>query len=205
MPLFDYLRKLVFRPTVRVSFLLLLSIGCNAGLGSYQSADDDGSDDIVTDSNAGSEAMSEASSSDEWRSDSDGDSDATVSTSRDSDPVEDCLIVGDEDGDGKADCQDPDCDNKVCGSASTERCCDGSCVDTTTNPLHCQGCGIECDVDNYFKCEDVGGRGACRCSYAHNCWGENPMCSTDSHCECRTDNECHPEQHCVTDSGYCSY
>jgi hypothetical protein len=56
-------------------------------------------------------------------------------------PLEDCSKGGDEDGDGLADCADPDC---ACGCPGDLVNCAGSCVDVQTDLAHCGGCGNAC-------------------------------------------------------------
>jgi hypothetical protein len=70
-----------------------------------------------------------------------------------------------------ADCSIPACEGKQCGSADTQRCCSRACVDTTTDPRNCQGCGLACAAGQ--RCMliiDVSGmRGHCTCVGTGDC------------------------------------
>jgi hypothetical protein len=82
-----------------------------------------------------------------------------------------CGDGKDDDCDGAVDCADADCATRACGSASYQRCCAGSCVDTTTNAAHCQGCGLSCDSGQSCKrvADADGTRGQCTCTGNKNC------------------------------------
>jgi hypothetical protein len=87
-------------------------------------------------------------------------------------PLElDCADGRDDDCDGLSDCADPDCQAAQCGASANSRCCSGRCVDTETDPAHCQGCDLGCAPGQ--RCvpvvDDSGSRGACTCTGTSQC------------------------------------
>ncbi len=61
--------------------------------------------------------------------------------------VETCSGGLDDDCDGFTDCGDPDCNtDPACSCAPGEVDCGGACVDTSTDPNHCGGCGVACSA-----------------------------------------------------------
>jgi hypothetical protein len=87
-------------------------------------------------------------------------------------PLElDCSDGRDDDCDGLSDCADPDCQAEQCTASANSRCCSGRCVDTETDPAHCQGCDLGCAPGQ--RCvpvvDDSGSRGACTCTGTSQC------------------------------------
>jgi alpha-tubulin suppressor-like RCC1 family protein len=82
-----------------------------------------------------------------------------------------CSDGKDDDCDGQVDCTDSDCATAQCGAESYHRCCGGTCVDTSTNVAHCQGCGLACASGQ--SCSRItdgsGARGHCTCVGNANC------------------------------------
>ncbi len=50
-------------------------------------------------------------------------------------------------------------DGEPCGNDSADRCCDGTCVDISSDETNCGGCGASCDADD--TCESVALTASC--------------------------------------------
>jgi hypothetical protein len=97
-----------------------------------------------------------------------------------------CGDGADNDCDGLSDCADPDCLRVQCGASTNQRCCGTTCVDTETDPNHCQGCGTACAAGQMCRriSDAQGTRGTCTCN------GANSNCarSTNNLNVCRLNN-----------------
>ncbi len=91
----------------------------------------------------------------------------------------------------------PAADGTSCGLPAAEVCCSGACVNISTNPAHCGGCGFACHQDE--ACQSVEVSSGCELSPADTsgrctCPGENAKCPAGL--VCRTDtpynNLCSP-------------
>ncbi len=74
-------------------------------------------------------------------------------------------------------------DGTECGAQSSERCCDGECVDIANSDDHCGGCNTACDG-------------------AQVCFGidESPFCGggvLSGRCGCQEDDDCPRDQLCT--------
>lgn len=126
----------------------------------------------------------------------------------------------DNDCDGDTDCADPDCESARCGAAAGARCCGGSCIDTTSDDSHCQGCGLACAPGQH--CEPItdaeGIRGHCTClgtsecpnapaqiCRANNDDGQDGLCACDG--ELHGNLGCATGQLCiaVARANFCAY
>lgn len=54
---------------------------------------------------------------------------------------------------------DPVADGTQCGANSANRCCDGACVDISSDEANCGGCGVACQADD--TCETVSATSTC--------------------------------------------
>lgn len=78
-----------------------------------------------------------------------------------------------------------------CGAAASQRCCNGDCVDISSDPLHCGGCDAACADEN--ACESVAATSECMGSPA----------DTTGRCRCQmADDECPLGQLCRTQTPY---
>lgn len=77
-----------------------------------------------------------------------------------------CSDGADNNCDGVVDCADKKCDHAQCGSATTSRCCSGTCVDTGSDSNNCQACGTKCASGKACKLinDSDGRRGDCECA-----------------------------------------
>lgn len=87
---------------------------------------------------------------------------------------------------------------QTCGTGNpcaTGECCGGFCIDTSTDPLNCGGCGVKCSTTNGTpKCQAKACTWACANGFAHCApANENTGCETNirsdgKHCgSCTTD------------------
>ncbi len=82
-------------------------------------------------------------------------------------------------------------DGDSCGATSSLRCCDGNCVDISTDADNCGGCGVSCDADD--SCESVEVTSSC---------SDHPA-DTTGRCTCDGANaDCPLSQVCRTQSPY---
>jgi hypothetical protein len=83
-----------------------------------------------------------------------------------------CSDGVDNNCDGLVDCADKKCERAQCGSATTSRCCSGSCVDTGSDPSNCQACRTKCASGKSCRLinDSDGRRGHCECA------GTNSLC-----------------------------
>lgn len=80
-------------------------------------------------------------------------------------------------------------DGTQCGTASSARCCGGTCVNTTVNGSNCGGCGLVCSPGQV--CQDLT-RTSC-----------NEPADTSGRCACSTTAPCPQGQRCGT-NGFCN-
>lgn len=107
-------------------------------------------------------------------------------------------------------------DGQLCGSTAAARCCGGACVDLSTDPAHCGGCGLACAAG--AACESLA-QSTCgtpgptstsaRCTCAANlvCPG-GQACTGDARCSPTLAANCATGQRVVTVTGcasYCTY
>lgn len=87
-------------------------------------------------------------------------------------------------------------DGTSCGALASRRCCSGNCIDISSNPSHCGGCGIACTLGT--TCESVAATNQCTLAPAN----------TTARCSCVAgpSNTCPLGQSCfsLTDGGRCS-
>jgi hypothetical protein len=72
-----------------------------------------------------------------------------------------------------------------CGANAANRCCDGTCVNISTNEANCGGCNTACDPG--FNCESVATTNTCSQSPANvsgrcRCNGSNAQCPRNQVC-----------------------
>lgn len=117
-----------------------------------------------------------------------------------------CVVTPAEDGDS-------------CGPNAADRCCDGACVDISTDASNCGGCGVACDADD--TCESVSVTASCELAPANTtgrctCDAANVDCPDGQICRTVTpfNNRCTPDgpEDCVSDwvdldlcPNYCQY
>lgn len=82
----------------------------------------------------------------------------------------------------------PAVDGTGCGATAADRCCAGACVDISTDPLNCGGCGTDCELDE--ACESIAVTTQCEPYTEENRTGR---------CTCTNDTtDCRNGQVCVT-------
>ncbi|MBL8947911.1 MAG: hypothetical protein JNK45_32355 [Myxococcales bacterium] len=82
-------------------------------------------------------------------------------------------------------------DGSSCGAAEADRCCDGECVDISSDEANCGGCGVACDSDDV--CESVSATNTCELAPA----------ATTGRCTCDAANaDCPLGQLCRTVSPF---
>jgi hypothetical protein len=94
-------------------------------------------------------------------------------------------------------------DGASCGPASADRCCNGSCVDITSDQDHCGGCNTACipgqecepvEVTNTCEAFPAETSGRCRCNLANDECPLGQICRTQSpytgRCTPETDANC---------------
>ena len=102
----------------------------------------------------------------------------------------------------------PVADGSDCGSSAAQRCCQGQCVDLSTDAANCGGCGLSC-ADGYRCYPFNQNTGLCGCIGNGNCRGSatcyNP--GGGARCNCQADGDCMSGQTCSRVSGhnYCLY
>jgi hypothetical protein len=114
-------------------------------------------------------------------------------------PEIDCDNGADDDGDGQADCTDPDCDRQSC-AGPMQHCCAGSCTSVRSNE-RCGSCAAACAEGQ--SCVEIGGSAQCSCDHAAG--GSCPLlniCGTEL-CLCGSDHACDPGGRC--EDGICLY
>lgn len=83
----------------------------------------------------------------------------------------------------------PSVDGSPCGAAAADRCCGGTCVDISSDPQHCGGCGSACadgqdceSVEVTAECPDAPAAtsGRCRCAMASDECPLGQVCRTVS-------------------------
>ena len=83
-------------------------------------------------------------------------------------------------------CDDTCVDGQCLGEADSPlEVCDGACVDTQTNPIHCGGCGSDCAADQVC--------------FAGDCWDYEPAVGCDA---CGACDACPGGEQCCDLSGY---
>jgi hypothetical protein len=75
-------------------------------------------------------------------------------------------------------------DGSSCGPRAADRCCDGTCVDISTDDAHCGGCFTACDASQ--SCESIAATTMCP---------TNPS-DTSGRCTCSATEECPTGQSC---------
>jgi cysteine-rich repeat protein len=80
---------------------------------------------------------------------------------------EQCEVAGDEDGDGLAECADPDCDGAVCGEAD-HVCTAGACACVGSAEIRCDD-GFDDDCDGAIDCADSECAGIAPCQVETSC------------------------------------
>ena len=92
-----------------------------------------------------------------------------------------CSDGVDNNCDGVVDCADNKCEHAQCGSVTTSRCCNGTCVDTASDPNNCQACGTKCASGKSCRLinDSDGRRGHCECA------GTNSLCPGNPAVICR--------------------
>ncbi|HEY0882672.1 MAG TPA: hypothetical protein VGD87_14120 [Archangium sp.] len=109
----------------------------------------------------------------------------------------------------------PVADGASCGTAASDRCCNGACRDLTTDTTDCGGCGLACGSGqvcqpiNQSACgaEPIDTSGRCSCSASAPC--PNGQVCTSGYCRPAAADDCAPGQQ-VGDGGfgcqtYCRY
>lgn len=159
-------------------------------------------------------------------SDCDDGDDCTVGTKCDAAGV--CgggEICPDDDPCTTSGCVDGQCqvgnedDGTPCGGQEADRCCDGACVDISSDEANCGGCGLACDADD--TCESVSATSTCDTAPANTsgrctCDGANADCPHSQVCRTVSPfaNRCTPNDvgGCVNDfqdvnlcPNYCFY
>jgi hypothetical protein len=111
------------------------------------------------------------------------------------------------------DCQETACLLKRCGTIASQACCSvgpsaTSCIDLSTSPANCSGCGIACKSGSTCVPVTLGPlrSGRCTCSVDADCpqekaglLGSDQDC-VGGHCGCNEDNadkECGPGTTCT--------
>lgn len=107
-------------------------------------------------------------------------------------------------------------DGTACGELSSERCCEGACVDIASSDDHCGGCNTECDdgqgcmpIDETPFCGVGAWSGRCGCTMDDDCPRDQTCTMSlfrDMRCEPQSDRQCDGEL--VVDelcSNYCTY
>jgi hypothetical protein len=84
----------------------------------------------------------------------------------------------------------PSTDGSTCGATAAARCCNGACVDISSDPAHCGGCDTPCIGGQ--GCESVASTPQCDISPAN----------TSGRCGCDGTDDCPLGQICRTDSPY---
>ncbi len=72
----------------------------------------------------------------------------------------------------------PHPDGTSCGANAADRCCVGTCVDVSSDPLHCGGCGYACNGGK--SCETVAATNECSPAPAN----ETGRCTCDANGDC---------------------
>lgn len=85
---------------------------------------------------------------------------------------------------------EPASNGSSCGATAAERCCNGACVDISSNAAHCGGCGSPCTGGH--GCESVASTPQC---------GDAPA-DTSGRCGCVATSECPLGQICRTQAPY---
>ena len=105
-------------------------------------------------------------------------------------------------------------DGTPCGGLDSEYCCQGQCVDLSSDADHCGGCGMACDEGYSCNRYNVDGRtvGLCGCIGYNNCYGADSTChkpngESRNRCNCVRHTDCAPGQRCYYPSSwnYCAY
>jgi hypothetical protein len=104
----------------------------------------------------------------------------------------------DNDGDGLTDCQDPDCLHRFCmlGNASFV-CCGTMCIDISSDPKNCGGCGTVCSSGSCVSTGVSGTTlvtGTCRCDGTNLC--PNGQNCAQFQCVCGPSNQCGADESC---------
>lgn len=76
-------------------------------------------------------------------------------------------------------------DGTSCGGNEADRCCNGTCVDISSDEANCGGCGLQCDSDD--TCESVAATNTCEVAPANTsgrctCDGANADCPHSQVC-----------------------
>ncbi|MCK6521138.1 hypothetical protein L6R49_06820 [Myxococcota bacterium] len=148
-----------------------------------------GEDEPVTDSQVEGDADADADADSDTDADGDADSD---------DKKEECLTTGDEDGDGLADCQDPDCTAycvEDCGNLTDDDAdSDIDCADSDCAKACVEDCAdsIDNDQDGLTDCADAECVDVC----VEDC-SDTVDNDADGAIDC-DDDECQGEEACPT-------
>jgi hypothetical protein len=77
--------------------------------------------------------------------------------------------------------------NAPCTGANVE-CCNGQCVDITSDAANCGGCGNACS--GTFLCVAGSNGPVCQCGKSADCGAFGPVCNKSNHCVCGVGSDC---------------